>query len=222
MKPLVALLLICAGIQGCSLITRPLDKPVIEEKLNRAMFTNASVGTLSLTPERRVVLVNFSNNRFCAEAPTEIGIDVATLNKLKGDMSQADQTKFGMELMTKATNQNAVLNKRTQGVQVFLANSYFACQMYMNGGIDAGQLLKMQFETLQIAVPLIEAELKYLYRDDRAKAGLNNQSKATEPDMKLPQGDAIDKKAKELTDSILNEKSKNKKPEEAPQPTPGN
>ena len=222
MKPLVALLLICAGIQGCSLITRPLDKPVIEEKLNRAMFTNASVGTLSLTPERRVVLVNFSNNRFCAEAPTEIGIDVATLNKLKGDMSQADQTKFGMELMTKATNQNAVLNKRTQGVQVFLANSYFACQMYMNGGIDAAQLLKMQIETLELTLPLIEAELKYLYRDDRAKAGLNNQSKATEPDMKLPQGDAIDKKAKELTDSILNEKSKNKKPEEAPQPTPGN
>ena len=210
MKPLVALLLICAGIQGCSLITRPLDMPVIEEKLNRAMFTNASVGTLSLTPERRVVLVNFSNNRFCAEAPTEIGIDVATLNKLKGDMSQADQTKFGMELMTKATNQNAVLNKRTQGVQVFLANSYFACQMYMNGGIDAAQLLKMQIETLELTLPLIEAELKYLYKD---------QPKVAESETKLPQGKAIQKTPNEIIDSILNES--NKKPEEAPQPTPG-
>ena len=162
MKRLVALILICAGIQGCSLITRPLDMPVIEEKLNRAMFTNASVGTLSLTPERRVVLVNFSNNRFCAEAPTEVGIDVAALNKLKTDLSQGDKTKAGLEYVGAATNQNAVLNKRTQGVQLFLANSYFACQMYMNGGIDEKQLLQMQFETLKIAVPLIQAELKYL------------------------------------------------------------
>lgn len=211
MKPLVALLLICAGIQGCSLITRPLDMPVIEEKLNRAMFSNASVGTLSLTPERRVVLVNFSNNRFCAEAPTEVGIDVATLNKMKGELSQGEQTKIGGELETKATNLNVVLNKRTQGVQVFLANSYFACQMYMNGGIDAAQLLKMQFETLKITVPLIEAELKHLYKDE---------PKAAEPEAKLPQGDTIIKKAEELTDSVLREKSA--KPEEAPQPTPGN
>ncbi len=211
MKPLIALLLICAGIQGCSLITRPLDMPVIEEKLNRAMFSNASVGTLSLTPERRVVLVNFSNNRFCAEAPTEIGIDVAALNKLKTDLSQGDKTKAGLEYVGAATNQNAVLNKRTQGVQLFLANSYFACQMYMNGGIDERQLLEMQFRTLEIAVPLIGAELKYLYKD---------QSKAPEPQAGTEQGKAIQEKAKELTDSVLKEKSA--KPEESPKPIPGN
>jgi hypothetical protein len=211
MRRLIAVLLICAGIQGCSLVTRPLDMPVIEEKLNRAIFANASVGTLSLTPERRVVLVNFSNNRFCAEAPTEIGIDVAALNKLRADASQGDKTKVGIDLLHTATNQNAVLNKRTQGVQLFLANSYFTCQMYMNGGIDAAQLLKMQFETLQITVPLIEAELKYLYKDEPKVAG---------PEAKLPQGEAIKKTPNELTNSILEEKSA--KPEESPKPTPGN
>jgi hypothetical protein len=217
MKPLVALLLICAGIQGCSLITRPLDMPVIEEKLNRARFTNASVGTLSLTPERRVVLVNFSNNRFCAEAPTEIGIDVAALNKLKTDLSQGDK-KAGLEYVGAASNQNAVLNKRTQGVQLFLANSYFACQMYMNGGIDAAQLLQMQFETLKIAVPLIRAELKYLYKDQSKET--DSEAKATDSAAET-QGEIIKKQAEDLTNSILNEKNKNKKPEEAPQPTPG-
>jgi hypothetical protein len=211
MKPLVALLLVCAGIQGCSLITRPLDMPVIEEKLNRSLFANASVGTLSLTPERRVVLVNFSNNRFCAEAPTEIGIDVAVLNKLKGAASQGDKIKAEGEYLNAATNQNAVLNKRTQGVQLFLANSYFACQMYMNGGIDERQLLQMQFQTLQITVPLIEAELKYLYKDE---------STAAESAAGHPQGQSIKKTAEELTDSVLKEKSA--KPEESPKPTPGN
>ena len=211
MKRLVAILFICAEIQGCSLVTRPLDMPVIEEKLNHSTFAKASVGTLSLTPERRVVLVNFSNNRFCAEAPTEIGIDVATLNKLKAEASHGDSTKAGLDLLKAATNQNAVLNKRTQGMQLFLANAYFTCQMYMNGGIDERQMLEMQFQTLKIVKPLIQEELKYLYKTqstDNEEAGQDTQ------------GESIKEGAKELTDSVLREKSK--KPEDSPKPTPGN
>lgn len=208
MKRVVAVLLICAGIQGCSLLTRPLDMPVIEEKLNRAMFTPASVGTLSLTPERRVVLVNFANNRFCAEAPTEIGIDVAALNKLKADATQGDKTKVGLEYLNAATNQNSVLNKRTQGMQLFLANSYFTCQMYMNGGLDERQMLEMQFQTLKIIEPLILEELKYLYKDHPKET------------TQLPQERPIKEGAKELTDSVLKEKSA--KPNDPPTPTPGN
>jgi hypothetical protein len=211
MRRLIAVLLICAGIQGCSLFTKPLDKPVIEEKLNHSMFAKASVGTLSLTPERRVVLVNFSNNRFCAEAPTEIGIDVATLNKLKAEASHGDSTKAGLDLLKAATNQNAVLNKRTQGMQLFLANAYFTCQMYMNGGIDERQMLEMQFQTLKIVKPLIQEELKYLYKTQPTENEVAGQD---------TQGESIKEGAKELTDSVLREKSK--KPEDSPKPTPGN
>lgn len=209
MKHLVSVSLICAVLQGCSLVTRPLDMPVIEEKLNRAMFADASVGTLSLTPERRVVLVNFSNNRFCAEAPTEIGIDVAALNKLKADASQGEKTSIGVDFLKAATNHNSVLNRRTQGMQLFLANAYFTCQMYMNGGIDEAQMLQMQFQTLKIIEPLIQEELKYLYKD---------QSKETEQGAMNSQEDLIKKGAKELTDSVLKEKSA--KPEESPKQTP--
>jgi hypothetical protein len=208
MKRLVSVLLICTGIQGCSLITRPLEMPVIEEKLNHSMFAKATVGTLSLTPERRVVLVNFNNNRFCAEAPTEVGIDIAAISKLTAAVSEGKIGKAELETLFARTSQNAVLNKRTQGMQLFLANAYFACQMYMNGGIDERQLLEMQFQTLRIIEPLILEELKYLYKDHPRET------------TQLPQEQSIKEGAKELTDSVLKEKSA--KPNDSSTPTPGN
>ena len=116
--------------------------------MNPSWNSQASVGTLSLTPERRVVLVNFRNNRFCAEAPTEVGIDVATLNKVRAALSHQEQVSGGVESVGATANQNAVLNRRTQGVQLFLANAYFICQMYMNGGIDEAQMVEFQLRTL--------------------------------------------------------------------------
>ena len=208
MKRFIALSIAALSIQGCSFFTRPLDKPVIEERLNASWGSAASVGTLSLTPERRVVLVNFRNNRFCAEAPTEVGIDVAALNKLKAELSQANKATAGIESLTASVNQNAVLNRRTQGMQLFLANSYFTCQMYMNGGIDERQLLEMQFQTLKIVEPLISAELPYLYKEA--------PEKVTTTTTQAQMGQSVRDAAKQAADAVLSEKSA--KPEESPKP----
>ena len=81
MKHMVNYLLVVIAVSGCSYFTRPLEQPVIEEKLNESFLSKAEVGTLSLTPERRVVLVNFNNKRFCAEPPTEVGNDLSSLIK---------------------------------------------------------------------------------------------------------------------------------------------
>lgn len=197
-------------LQGCSHFTKPLEHPVIEEKLNPRWGLSATVGTLSLTPERRVVLVNFRNNRFCAEAPTEIGLDLASTigAKLEGGMKETADIKAAIE--SALASSNLVLNKRTQGMQLFLANAYFTCQMYMNGGLDERQLLEMQFQTLKIVEPLISAELMYMY----------NQPKGL--DVKTPQKksatDLKDEVSRTVTE-ILNKKSA--KPEESPQPTEG-
>ena len=198
MKILLVIIMALSSLQGCSWFTRPLDKPVIEEKLNPSFFSDASVGTLSLTPERRVVLVNFSNNRFCAEAPTEIGIDVSKFYQGLIEASKGDQAKAGAQATAAIANQNSVLNKRTQGMQLFLANSYFTCQMYLNGGIDERQLLEMQVQTLSVVEPLIRAELEYMYTAEIKK--------------EAPEANKIDVQA--IVNKILEQKSA--KPEEAP------
>lgn len=51
-------------------------------------------------------------------------------------------------------------------MQLFLANSYFVCQMYMNGAINEEQLLKYQMAVFNSAATLIEKELPLMYQSD--------------------------------------------------------
>ena len=63
---------------------------------------------------------------------------------------------------------NSVLNRRSQGVQVFLANAYFMCQMFMNKAITGPELLATQVHLLNAVGPLIEKEIPLLYQDTAA------------------------------------------------------
>lgn len=208
----IGTLALLLSLQGCTYFTEPLKQPVIEEKLNPTWLAPAKVGTLSLTPERRVVLVNFHNNRFCAEAPTEVGLDLAGIISATISASQGDQAKLEAGVRSALSGQNNVLNKRTQGMQLFLANSYFTCQMYMNGGIDERQLLEMQIRTLEIVRPLIADELQYLYRRDNVT---DQKPKATATEKTSEQ---IKEEVNRTVEEIL--KTKSAKPEEAPKPKP--
>jgi len=100
-------------------------------------------------------------------------------------------------------------------MQLFLANAYFTCQMYMNGGIDEAQLLEMQFQTLKIVKPLIDAELKYLYKEQPP-----NEKPPNETTTQSQVDKSIKESAKEAADAVLKQKSA--KPEESPKPTDGN
>jgi hypothetical protein len=151
-------------LTGCSLFTPPLEHPVIEEKLNRGFIDDSSaVGTLSLTPERRIVLVSFKNERFCAEAPTEVGADVSRVLKATADLKTAKQVEAGLGAVVATSLSNAVLNKRTQGMQLFQNSSYFLCQMYMNDAITKEQLVRLQLEALNVSASLIDKEVPLMY-----------------------------------------------------------
>lgn len=213
MRKLMLATFIALQLQGCAFFTKPLEQPVIEEKLNPAWMSPATVGTLSLTPERRVVLVNFSNNRFCAEAPTEVGLDLASMLSTSLTAAQGDKAKIEAAFKQALTAQNSVLNKRTQGMQLFLANSYFTCQMYMNGGLDERQMLEMQFQTLKIVEPLISKELALMYpqNDDKPEKQKETASSGTGI------SNGIKEDARNAVTEILKQKSA--RPDEAPKPS---
>lgn len=163
------IVLICVGtmifITGCAFFTPPLERPVIEDKINPAWLSPGTVGTLSLTPERRVVLVNFATERFCAEAPTEVGIDLSKILNASGSADATSQGNIALGLLIGSNSGNTVLNKRSQAVQLFLANSYYTCQMYLNGAISGEQLVTIQLQTLNSIAPILEKELPFLYRE---------------------------------------------------------
>ena len=155
---------LCVVLGGCSLFTPKMNNPVIEDKLGPSLFSKKeNIGTLSLTPERRVVLVNFFNQRFCAEAPSEAGLDLSIIMNASASADAATQGNIALGLLVGSSSGNSVLNKRSQAVQMFLANSYYTCQMYMNGAISGEQMVEFQLKTLNQITPVLMAELPLLY-----------------------------------------------------------
>ena len=150
-------------ISGCAIFTRPLEKPVQEDNLGPNLFGEPRIGLLSLTPERRIVLSNFTNNRFCAEAPTEVGIDMESALRLTGAVNDLQKGSKEIAGALTAASKNFVLNKRSQGLQLYLSASYTFCQIYLNGGIDNGEYVKAQQHVLDAVIPLIKSELPYIH-----------------------------------------------------------
>lgn len=163
MKSLAICGLLLLSLVGCSTFTRPMEQPVIKEKLGPKWTGSADVGTLSLTPDRRVVLESFTNGRFCAEAPTEVGTNLNSQLQAvaSAQLPSAVQAQIGVAVVNASNNQ--VLNPRSQGMQLFLANSYFVCQMYMNKAIDENTLITLQMAVFNASYKLIEEEIPYLH-----------------------------------------------------------
>ncbi|HDM8244107.1 hypothetical protein MO988_04930 [Vibrio vulnificus] len=155
---------VMVGLSGCSIFTPKMNDPVIEDKLGPSLFSKReNIGTLALTPERRVVLVNFFNQRFCAEAPSEVGLDLSNIINASGSADATTQGNIALGLLIGSSSGNSVLNKRSQSVQMFLANSYYTCQMYMNGAISGEQMVTMQLKTIEQLTPILLAELPLMY-----------------------------------------------------------
>lgn len=160
----LAIIILVFVMTGCSLFTPKMNDPVIEDKLGPSLWTKReNIGTLALTPERRVVLVNFFNQRFCAEAPSETGLDLSNVINASGSADATTQGNIALGLLIGSSSGNSVLNKRSQAVQMFLANSYYTCQMYMNGAISGEQMVEFQIKTLNQLTPVLIAELPLLY-----------------------------------------------------------
>lgn len=181
-RKLIVVAILSTWLVGCASLNQPRGGPVIEDKLGPSWWTKReNVGTLALTPERRIVLVNFFNQRFCAEAPSETGLNLSDIANITGNIEAPSKGELALGVLIGSSSSNSVLNKRSQATQIFLANSYYSCQMYMNGAISGEQLVELQLETLNKIIPLLEKELPMLYgRSVKPDAPKDEQAAAAE------------------------------------------
>lgn len=154
----IVILLGAIVLPGCSWLTRPMEKPVIEDNLRRSSFDQSMLGVLSLNPERRAVLYHFETKRFCSENPTEVGIDMASASRLAADLKQSGTSLLDAQLALSAASNNYVLNRRSPGIILYQSSSYQFCQMYANGAINAQELITLQTVALQTAEKIVMAE----------------------------------------------------------------
>jgi len=198
----IALLSSAALLPGCSWLTRPMEKPVIEDNLRRTSFDYSRLGVLSLNPERRAVLYHFESQRFCSENPTEVGIDMASASRLAADLKQTGTSLLEAQVALSAASNNYVLNRRSPGIILYQATSYQFCQMYANRAITEQELLKLQTAALNTAEKIVLAETAAI-KDIRveeekrktAEERRKEQEKITEAEMEKNRKAEAEKKA---------------------------
>lgn len=170
MKLLNIVILACGvlSIPGCGApwLVPPMDQPLIEDKIGKSGYR-----TLSTTPERRVVIFNENNRRFCAEPSPDVANDLsnAFAAALKGSEGTAE-AKANISMAFASTAKQ--LFQRSQGVQLYRDGMYSLCQSHMNNGINGYELKQMQEELLERASALIEKEIQFLpyIKSDNAPA----------------------------------------------------
>lgn len=157
-KPIFfALVLGSTLVTGCSSLTPPKEKPVLENKVGDR------IGTVATTAERRVILIDLDKDHFCAEPSPDVAEAINSTIKAAAEASakstSGHDAKVSAEIgKSLATSINNVFT-RTQGVQLFRDGSYALCQARMNGDIK-DQAFIDRFDKLQKdAVDLIKLEL---------------------------------------------------------------
>jgi hypothetical protein len=160
------LLFVLIGLQACSVFTPPKEKPIIEDRLGRIQ-QDRQFGTLAITPERKLVVFRFQEEKFCAEPPADVAENLSSSVKLLAQISKGDvggTGEFGKALGTSIKQ----LFIRSQGVQLYRDASFTLCQAHLNHVIDNAQYIERYDKLLDITKELIMKELPYLekYKPD--------------------------------------------------------
>lgn len=152
--------LLCAAClaPGCSVFTPPKAKPVIEDRVSD--WGVKKIGVLATTAERRVVLVNMPEKKFCAEAPPDVGEAVSSSLGASLD-AQGSGRITGLEAQLKQQLATSLLqlSHRSQGLELYRASTFFLCTLYLNGVISEADLAAKHDALLSKAVDLIKQEI---------------------------------------------------------------
>jgi len=144
------------------------------------------VGTLSVTADRRVVLVRLQENsasaagRFCAEPPLDADQSVtnalAAMRELSTDKIEAS---VKVELARSFAQIFPAFVRRTQGLQLYREAMYNLCQNYLNHAINDDTLQTQSMKYFDVSVKLIEQELTLTH-------GTMSEASLPPPAMKRP------------------------------------
>lgn len=168
---------LAAGLCGCSLLTPPIEKPVIEDH-------SGMLGTFATVAERRMVVTKkiYADNHvenpgykstFCAEPPPDSTQSIASslTAALRADAAhdkskQSVSAEAARELITTAK----LMFNRSQGIQLFRDGVYNLCQAQLNEAINKEKYEILFSELLRVSAELVSAEIAKSPSLDVAKA----------------------------------------------------
>ena len=144
------------------------------------------VGTVSVTADRRVVLIRLQENsasaagRFCAEPPLDADQNITSaLAAMRDISSDKMEPSVKVELARSFAQILPAFIRRTQGLQLYREAMYNLCQNYLNHAINEDELRAQSSKVLELSVRLIEQELTLTH-------GALNEPSLMTPAMKRP------------------------------------
>ena len=144
---------------SCGTFTYPEHKPVIEDALKTSFFGEATMGILAVTPERRMVIQEHKSGKFCAEYPTDVGVDLSNAMQLVTSAEIPDKVKAELSLAMASASNNRVLNKRSYSLQLFLSASYALCQAGLNSNLTDERYIQEQAHIFDTTALLLAREI---------------------------------------------------------------
>ena len=172
--------LLPAILCGCSFLTPPIEKPVIEDQ-------SGLLGTFATVAERRMVITKKIypqglnqhtdnpgySSAFCAEPPPDSTQSIASsltaafkAEASKGDSKQNINGETAKALITTARS----MFTRSQGVQLFRDGIYNLCQAHLNQALKDGEYSQKFSELLKASQGLIAMEILKGANPDTAAA----------------------------------------------------
>ncbi|MBS0367477.1 MAG: hypothetical protein JSR67_16805 [Proteobacteria bacterium] len=131
------------------------------------------------TPERRVVLMNVTNDRVCAEPSPDAGenlsYNLSAALSAKKTGAEAD-ANFAQALQSAVQS----LFTRTQGVQFYRDGMFSLCLAYMNGAVDQTHYAESSRDLREKAADLIRLEIPYIAGivEQKKSDGVSNSAKS--------------------------------------------
>lgn len=163
MRQLIAAVAVALLLQGCSTFTRPIMKPVIEDRIST--HHEPTIGVLATTAERRVFLAKMPDNTFCAEPPPDAADNISSaLNAVAQGTAKGNISEASLGFATTLATSVQRLFVRSQGIQLYRDGIFMLCTSFLNGAISGEELIDRQQKLLELVVPLIAQEIPLLHQ----------------------------------------------------------
>jgi hypothetical protein len=184
MKHVVAAVLTLALLQGCALFSTPPSKPIVEDKIGveDAKSSDKRIGTLATVAQRRLMVVKFSDGRFCAEPPPDAADNVSA--NLSAALAGGVHSPAGPSVNASAQLAGALASiakqifYRSQGLQLYRDGMFSLCSAYLNGVMSPSEFKDKQLVLLNIVKDLIALEIPHM---DKMKTDSSIAATPTNP-----------------------------------------
>ena len=152
---------LCLMLSACGMkmFTSPDHNPVIEDRFQKQQGDEI-VASLALDPQKRLFITNLNSGRFCSEFPTDVGLDTNSSDKLLLSLKKEGVADVDLQKVKTRLAQYQTFNHRSQSLQLFLAASYYYCQLYMNGNLDESALVATQLYLFEKTAELLSYEIQ--------------------------------------------------------------